>query len=65
MQGWMFGADKEFWDLPSIEAFLSKVPNDRAMIHDIANDRYDVWEDANAFYGKPWIFGYIHNYGLR
>ena len=63
MQGWMFGADKEFWDLPSIEAFLSKVPNDRAMIHDIANDRYDVWEDANAFYGKPWIFGYIHNYG--
>lgn len=63
MQGWMFGADKHFWDLKSVEAFLSRVPDDRAMVHDIANDRYDVWESVNAFYGKPWIFGYIHNYG--
>ncbi|MEJ2445177.1 MAG: alpha-N-acetylglucosaminidase [Exilibacterium sp.] len=63
MQGWMFGSDKKFWDLPSIQAFLSKVPNERTLVHDIGNDRYHVWKGANAFYQKPWVFGYIHNYG--
>ena len=63
MQGWMFGSDKKFWDKKSIAAFLRDIPSDKVMIHDIANDRYDVWEDANAFFGKPWVFGYIHNYG--
>lgn len=63
MQGWMFGADKHFWDEQSVEAFLSLVPNDKAMVHDIGNDRYDVWKDAQAFHNKQWVFGYIHNYG--
>lgn len=63
MQGWMFGSDRHFWDLDSIAAFLSKIPDDRMMIHDIGNDRYDVWQGAKGFYGKQWVFGFIHNYG--
>lgn len=63
MQGWMFGSDSHFWDLASVEAFLSKVPSDRLMVHDIGNDRFDVWQKAKGFYGKEWVFGFIHNYG--
>ncbi len=63
MQGWMFGADEEFWDEASIEAFLSKVPNQHTLIHDIGNDRYHVWQRTQGFMQKPWIFGFIHNYG--
>lgn len=63
MQGWMFGADEEFWDLASIEAFLKDVPDQKAMIHDIGNDRYHVWQRTEGFKGKPWVFGFIHNYG--
>ncbi len=64
MQGWLFGADKTFWDAAAIAAFLSGVPDDRLMVLDIGNDRYsDVWTRAEAFHGKSWIFGYVHNYG--
>jgi len=63
MQGWMFGSDQHFWDLPSIEAFLSRVPDQKLMIHDIGNDRFDVWQKAKGFYNKQWVFGFIHNYG--
>jgi alpha-N-acetylglucosaminidase len=63
MQGWMFGSDQHFWDLNSIEAFLSKVPDNKLMIHDIGNDRFDVWQKAKGFYNKDWVFGFIHNYG--
>ncbi|WP_316634016.1 alpha-N-acetylglucosaminidase [uncultured Flavobacterium sp.] len=63
MQGWLFGDNKEFWTKEATSAFLSKVPNDRLMIQDYANDRYKVWENQEAFYGKQWTYGYVHNYG--
>jgi alpha-N-acetylglucosaminidase len=64
MQGWLFGADSHFWDPAAISAYLSQVPDDRLMILDIGNDRYPaVWKNAKAFGGKPWIYGYVHNYG--
>jgi alpha-N-acetylglucosaminidase len=63
MQGWLFGDNKEFWNKEATKAFLSKVPNDRMMIQDYANDRYKVWENQEAFYGKQWTYGYVHNYG--
>lgn len=63
MQGWLFGDNKKFWTKEATKAFLSKVPNDRLMIQDYANDRYKVWENQEAFYGKQWTYGYVHNYG--
>ncbi|MCH1925206.1 alpha-N-acetylglucosaminidase [Shewanella sp. C32] len=63
MQGWMFGADQAFWDDKAVAAFLSKIPDDKMMIHDIGNDRFHVWQGTDGFKGKPWIFGFIHNYG--
>lgn len=64
MQGWLFGADKAFWTPDAIAAFLSKVPDDRMLILDIGNDRYPgIWQKTEAFDGKSWVYGYVHNYG--
>ncbi|MCL3780731.1 alpha-N-acetylglucosaminidase [Prolixibacteraceae bacterium JC049] len=63
MQGWMFGHSKGFWTPSAVQAFLQDVPKDKLLIQDFGNDRYDVWKSLNAFYGKQWIFGFVHNYG--
>ncbi|THD65259.1 alpha-N-acetylglucosaminidase [Phenylobacterium sp.] len=64
MQGWLFGADPQFWDEAAIAAYFSQVPAGGVMVLDIGNDRYpDAWRRARAFAGKPWVFGYVHNYG--
>lgn len=64
MQAWLFGIDPQFWDAPSIGAFLKEVPDDKLLVLDIANDTYPgVWEKAKAFSGKSWVFGYIHDFG--
>ncbi|WP_111307888.1 alpha-N-acetylglucosaminidase [Confluentibacter sediminis] len=63
MQGWLFGNDKDFWTKEATMAFLEKVPNNKLIIQDYANDRYKVWENQEAFYGKQWTYGYVHNYG--
>jgi alpha-N-acetylglucosaminidase len=63
MQSWLFGHDKAFWSKEAAAAFFSKVPDDGVLIEDIGNDRYALWKDLNAFDNKPWVFGFIHNYG--
>jgi len=63
MQGWLFGDNKEFWTKEATKAFLSKVPNEKVIVQDYANDRYKVWDNQEAFYGKQWTYGYVHNYG--
>ena len=64
MQGWLFGADKEFWTRDAIAAFLRDVPDRRMLILDIGNDRYPgIWKQTDGFDGKDWIYGYVHNYG--
>jgi alpha-N-acetylglucosaminidase len=63
MQGWLFYNDRNFWDKESVKAFLSKIPDDRMMIIDLANEEFHGWEKLDGFNGKPWIYSTIHNYG--
>jgi len=63
MQGWMFNFDKKFWDKESVKALLSKVPDDRMIILDLANEGYHGWKELDAFYGKQWILSYVPIFG--
>jgi len=63
MQGWLFHNNAAFWDKEAVKALLSKVPNDRMLIIDLANEEFQGWKKHDGFYGKPWIYSIIHNYG--
>lgn len=64
MQGWMFGFQQGFWSRPAIDAFLSGMPPERTLVLDLANDTYPGgWSRAGAFAGRPWVFGYVQNFG--
>ena len=63
MQGWLFYNDRSFWDRASARALLSRVPDDRMIILDLANELFHGWKEQGAFYGKQWIYSLIHNFG--
>jgi alpha-N-acetylglucosaminidase len=63
MQGWLFYNARKFWDKESTAALLSKVPDDRMIILDLACDFHPMWTEHDAFNGKPWIYSVIHNMG--
>ena len=63
MQGWLFFNDRGFWDKASARALLSRVPDDRMVILDLANELWHGWKAQDAFYGKQWIYSIIHNFG--
>jgi len=63
MQGWLFYSDRKFWKQPQTEALLKAVPNDKMIVLDLAAEIYPVWKQTDAFYGKPWIWNMVNNFG--
>lgn len=63
MQGWLFYSDRKFWKQPQVKALLNAVPDDRMIVLDLAAEIQPVWKRTEAFYGKPWIWNMLHNFG--
>ena len=70
MQGWMFGYQREIWDYKTLQALVSKVPDEKMLLLDLAVD-YNKhfwktefnWEFYKGFYNKPWVYSVIPNMG--
>jgi len=63
MQGWLFYSDRKFWKAPQIKALLDAVPGDHMLLLDLAAEIEPVWKRTQAFYGKPWIWNMLNNFG--
>ena len=63
MQGWLFYHERDFWGENEIQALLGAVPDDKMIILDLWSERHPVWHRTNAYYGKPWIWCMLHNFG--
>ena len=63
MQGWLFYYARSFWGEKEIRALLSAVPDDRMLLLDLWSECFPVWNRTEAYYGKPWIWCMLHNFG--
>lgn len=52
-----------FWTNDRIKAFLSDVPNDKMIILDLNSEQSPVWSRTGSYFGKPFIWCMLHNYG--
>ncbi|RFU81391.1 hypothetical protein TARUN_797, partial [Trichoderma arundinaceum] len=63
-QAWLFAQNTTFWTNDRIEAYLSGVTTDSDMlILDLWSESEPQWQRANSYYGKPWIWCELQNYG--
>ncbi len=63
LQGWFLYYQAKFWQEPQARAFLGAVPDDRMLVLDLWGDRHPVWQARKGFYGKPWIWNVLYNFG--
>lgn len=70
MQGWMFGYDRGTWDKETLQALLSKIPDDKMMLLDLAVDvNLCRWRNGtnyelhDGFYNKQWVYSLVPNMG--
>jgi len=63
MQGWMFHYQSDFWKPQQIKALLNAIPDDHMIILDLYSESHPLWKRTDAYYGKPWIWNMLHNFG--
>lgn len=63
MQGWMFYFKEDFWQPEQIKALLNAVPDDNMIVLDLWTETRPAWDRTEAYYGKPWLWCMVHNFG--
>uniref|UniRef100_A0A3P9L627 Alpha-N-acetylglucosaminidase n=1 Tax=Oryzias latipes TaxID=8090 RepID=A0A3P9L627_ORYLA len=63
MQGWLFFSDAAFWKPPQIRALLHGVPLGRMIVLDLFAETEPVFSYTESFYGQPFIWCMLHNFG--
>jgi alpha-N-acetylglucosaminidase len=63
LQGWFLYYQASFWKQPQARALIGAVPNDRMIVLDLWGDRHPVWQAREAFFGKPWVWNVLYNFG--
>ncbi|PXX22185.1 alpha-N-acetylglucosaminidase [Arenibacter sp. ARW7G5Y1] len=62
-QTWTFFNQRDFWTQPRIKAFLDGPPNDKMICLDLYAEKTPMWSRTESFYGKPWLWCNIQNFG--
>ena len=70
MQGWMFGYQRDIWDYETLQALVSRVPDNKMLLLDLAEDYNHLywknganWDFYKGFYKKEWVYSVIPNMG--
>jgi alpha-N-acetylglucosaminidase len=63
LQGWTFFHGRSFWSNDRIKAFLDAVPNEGMQILDLFCEKTPVWNQTEGFFGKPWVWSFVYNFG--
>lgn len=52
-----------FWTQERVKAFLSQVPDDHMIILDLASLQRPVWSRLDSYFGKPFVWCLLNNFG--
>lgn len=62
-QGWMFLFQRAYWTSERVQAWLDAVGHNEIIVLDLWCEMLPVWEETQGFYGKPWIWCNVQNFG--
>lgn len=77
IQGWTFPFQKDksgnlFWTPNRLKALFSKIPDDKMLILDLANEYNRLWwkidpswKMYDGFFGKQWVYSFVPNMGAK
>jgi alpha-N-acetylglucosaminidase len=60
---WIFYYDSSNWIDERIRAYLRAVPQDKLILLDYFCDNTEVWKRTESFYGQPYLWCYLGNFG--
>lgn len=61
--GWLFVNARKYWTRERTEAYLTSFPLERQELLDYYCDKTEIWRVHEKFYGVPYIWCYLGNFG--
>ena len=61
--GWIFYFMQDKWTNERIKAYLQAVPQGKMLMLDYFCDNTEVWKRTESFFGQPYIWSYLGNFG--
>ena len=61
--GWLFVNDPGHWTPDNIKSYLKAVPQGKVILLDYFCDSLQIWKKTEKFYGQPYIFCTLINFG--
>ena len=61
--GWLFYNERKYWTDDRVEAYLTSFPLERQILLDYFCERQEVWKRTQSFFGVPYIWCYLGNFG--
>jgi len=60
---WLFYHKRKDWTPPRVEAMVKAVPQDKMILLDYFCEKMELWKTTDAFYGQPYIWCCLGNFG--
>lgn len=61
---WLFWNERYYWEVDNrIEAYITSFDKSRRLLLDYYCERQPMWERTNSYYGVPYIWCYLGNFG--
>ena len=60
---WVFYYKRKSWTPERLRAYLTAVPQDKLVLLDYFCEKTEVWRTTGGFYGQPFIWCYLGNFG--
>ncbi|WP_064975483.1 alpha-N-acetylglucosaminidase [Alistipes provencensis] len=60
---WVFYHKRKDWTPERLKAYLCAVPKGKLLMLDYYCDKVELWRSTESFYGQPFIWSYLGNFG--
>jgi len=60
---WLFYHERKYWTPDKIKPYITSYPIENSLLLDYYCERMEVWRQTESYYGVPFIWCYLGNFG--
>ena len=60
---WLFWNERKDWTNDRVEPYITSYPSDKSLLLDYYCERQEVWQRTEKYFGVPYIWCYLGNFG--
>ena len=60
---WLFWNERKYWTQDRIKPYITSYPAEKSLLLDYYCERQEVWRQTKSYYGVPFIWCYLGNFG--